>query len=191
MTFAFIVDGLTEKNIVQALCPNAPVRMTHLNGKDVTVPVLAKAAATLFRVYKGRYFPVMLIVDRESRDLSSEALEGALGAALRDEGIPLEQLIISCPDRMIENWMLADESYLRARFGIQKASPADGHNGKSEMKRLLREQAIAYHEITVGVEIFKKICPYRIAKNSPSFARFASALSVYCAWARRRKRLKA
>jgi hypothetical protein len=187
VTFAFIVDGITEKKIVQALCPKAPVRMTMLNGKDVAIPVLAKAAATLFRIYKDRYFPVMLIADRESRNISSEEMERALRAALADEGISGEEMIVSCPDRMIENWMLADGAYLQAKFGSASVMMTDGCNGKSEIKRLLREQSIVYHETTVGVEIFQKICPHRIAQRSPSFARFVRIASVYCAWMRRRK----
>jgi hypothetical protein len=96
MSLAFIVDGLTEKRIVQALCPNAPVRMTQLNGKDVTVAVLAKAAATLLRVYKERHFPVILLVDRETRELSSTALESALRDALIEEGIGVDRRLPLC-----------------------------------------------------------------------------------------------
>ena len=31
---AFIVDGYTEKNLIDKICPNRPVRRTDLNGKS-------------------------------------------------------------------------------------------------------------------------------------------------------------
>ena len=189
MGVAFIVDGVTEKKIVQALCPGAPVRMTLLNGRDVSVEALAKAVATLFRTYKGRHFPVFVVADRETRGIASERLEGLILDALAIHGIPLDQVIVSCPDRMIENWMLADNLYLTHLLGYDIDDRVDGCHGKSEISGLMRMKGLPYHEITVGVEIFKKLCPFRVSSKSASFARFAKRASPYCPWMRRRKRI--
>ena len=53
MGCAFIVDGQTEKKIVQHLCRDAPVRMTNLNGKDVSIAAIAKRVSSLIKLLKS------------------------------------------------------------------------------------------------------------------------------------------
>jgi hypothetical protein len=78
MSAAFIVDGVTEKRIVQGLCPGSPVRMTNLNGKGVTPAAIAKAVYSLISLLKGRHYPVFVICDREGRIETSAVIEEAL-----------------------------------------------------------------------------------------------------------------
>jgi hypothetical protein len=165
--------------------------MTNLNGRDVSVTALAKAIASLYRTYKGRHFPVFVIVDRETREISAEALEDAIVEALRSHGIPQDQVIVGCPDRMIENWMLADRDYMAKVFGCVVDHSTDGVHGKVTIRHLLRSGGRPYHEITVGVEIFKRVCPFRVAAQSPSFARFSKRANTYCPWLRRKRKLPA
>lgn len=191
MSVAFIVDGLTEKKIVQSICPNVPVRMTQLNGRDVSIETIAKAVATLYRTYKGRHFPVFVILDREARSISSEQMKVAVVGALAGHDIPSDQIIVCCPDRMIENWMLSDDIYFARALGCDSSDLLDGCYGKVEFRRLLRNQGRTYHEIRVGVEVFRRVCPVRVAGRSVSFARFAKRAGPYCAWVRRKKKLPA
>lgn len=184
MPLAFIVDGLTEKKIVQRLCQGVTVRTLSLNGKDVALPALAKAAFSLIKLFKGRHYPVIIIVDREGRNLSSQDIEVELTKLLIDLGVPDNDIIVCCPDRMIENWMLADDEYFEEIYDIKLTEAYEGTHGKRDIKQLLLRKKLSYHEIAVGVEIFCCIDPERASNNSESFSRLRSRVGTYCAWLR-------
>jgi len=185
MSFAFIVDGQTEKKIIQHLCPDSPIRMTNLNGKDVSVAAIAKRVSSLIKLLKGRYYPVLVLVDRENRQLSAAELESSLEDELANQyGISTDGLIISCPDRMIENWMLSDAPYLKQAFDIDAPKPAEGLHGKGIMKQLLAKRNAVYHELTIGVEIFTRLDPQQLRANSESFLRMAHRTEHSCRWLR-------
>jgi hypothetical protein len=187
MSAAFIVDGHTEKQILQRLCQkNTPIRMTNLNGKDVSITAIAKAVSSFIKLFKDRYFPVFVIFDREGREQSSEGLEELLKEELtRQYCIHAQQIVVGCPDRMIENWMLGDTVYLYQKYDIQIAERYEGQNGKSIIRRLLAEKDVTYHELTVGVEIFSHIDPHVVCKADASFNRFRNRADPYCNWLRR------
>ncbi|MGN6115978.1 MAG: DUF4276 family protein [Nitrobacter sp.] len=185
MGFAFIVDGQTEKKIIQHICPDAPIRMTNLNGKDVSVVAIAKRVSSLIKLLKDRYYPVLVLVDREGRPQTSQELEQALCTELVDQhGIKAEEVIISCPDRMIENWMLADPKFFKSSYGIDISETYEGKNGKREIKNLLSNTSVVYHELTVGVDTFIRIDPSQLCLNSPSFLRLATKAENLCKWLR-------
>jgi hypothetical protein len=183
MAAAFIVDGATEKKIVQALCQDSPVRMTGLNGRDAAITALAKAIQAFIKLFKGRYYPVIIVVDRETRDMTSEEMEAQLVHELQSYGIDTAHIIMTCPDRMIENWMLADKELMQG-YGIEIDDVLDGCNGKAKLRSLLREKEITYHELTVGVDIFRKADPNIMSRNSASFARFQGRAAPFCQWLR-------
>src|SRR6185437_1125007 len=111
---------LTEKKIIQKLCPDSPVRMTNLNGKSVSIPAIAKRISSFLTLLKGRYYPVLILVDREGRPETSEAIEEELVRELVGQyGCKPQDIVVSCPDRMIENWMLADAELLKRRFEVE------------------------------------------------------------------------
>jgi hypothetical protein len=185
MSVAFIVDSYTEKKILQKLCYGAPIRMTNLNGVDVSITAIAKAVASLIRLLKGRHFPIVVVFDREGRGESSEALEQSLRRLLGELYDGEEEIIISCPDRMIENWMLGDATYFRNAFGIELPQNFEGENGKSWIRRVLREKNITYDELTVGVGIFCNIDTKVVSSSSKSFNRLQRQANPYCPWLRR------
>jgi hypothetical protein len=185
VTAAFIVDGLTEKKIVQALCPGAPVRMTNLNGKNVAIEAIVKAVHSLVSLLRGRHYPIFILCDREGRDISSEKMESELLECLDALGIACGEAIVSCPDRMIENWMLADREYFSDFYGISLEEAFEGVNGKAKIRSLLKEKGVLYHETTIGVEIFQKVDPHSVGKNSISFARFRERADPFCRWLRK------
>jgi hypothetical protein len=185
MSVAFVVDGHTEKKIVQRLCPGSPIRMTNLNGVDVSVSAMAKVVSSLIKLFKGRYFPVFVVVDRENRKETSEALEHLLCDELKArEELKGDHIIVACPDRMIENWMLADSVFFHNRYGIQVDEMVEGRGGKTIIRRLLTTKRITYHELTVGVDIFCGIDPKQVSRSSASFRRFQDRASPYCSWLR-------
>jgi len=67
---AFIVDGYTELKIVQNICPGQPIKRTDLNGKSVTIVAMAKKIAWHIRLLGNRYYPIIILVDKEEREIS-------------------------------------------------------------------------------------------------------------------------
>jgi hypothetical protein len=88
---------------------------------------------------------------------------------------------IAVPNKMIENWYLADIEFVakhRAflKEGIQQRA-FEGKDGKAELKRLMRK-GISYSETKHGPELFE-ILRFDVArKNSESFEVFLSQLGV-------------
>lgn len=184
MSAAFIVDGLTEKKIIQSICENSPVRMTNLNGKSVSLDAIAKAVRSLLTLLKHRHYPVFIIVDREERSLSSQAMEFELSRLICKDELDPSNIIVSCPDRMIENWILGDKLLLEQELGVE-IGDHEGQNGKAILKAFLKEKGLGYHELTVGVELFRKLNPRTVELNSASFHRVKERGHSFCLWLRR------
>lgn len=185
MSIAFIVDGQTEKKIIQRICPDAPIRMTNLNGRDVSIAAIAKLVSSFIKLLKGRYYPVLVLIDREGRPQTSAEIERSLFAELTEcYGISETDIIVSCPDRMIENWMLADPELFHRLHEITVEPGLEGSNGKKKIKQYLFTKGLPYHELTIGVDIFNQLDPLALRKNSPSFSRMAERVEVFCRWLR-------
>jgi hypothetical protein len=85
---------------------------------------------------------------------------------------------------MLENWMLGDNRYFEKVYDIQLCNSCEGMHGKREIRRLMSEKKVTYHEVSVGVDLFCDIEPRRVAAASASFARFMRRVSPFCQWLR-------
>lgn len=167
---AFIVDGFTEKLIIGRLCPGKPVRRTDLNGKDVSIEAIANKVASLIRLLNNRYYPIIVVIDREERKEDIQSIIDKLLAELNKRGLNKEDIRINVADRKIENWIIADWEII----GDIESKPkdTDGLNGVAIIKKNLR----SYTKTTDGVDLFIKANPSIIYKNSPSYKRFIDSL---------------
>ncbi|WP_158990804.1 DUF4276 family protein [Mucilaginibacter sp. L196] len=167
---AFIVDGFTERNIIQSICPGKPISRTDLNGKNVTLLAMAKKIASLIRLFNNRNYPIIILVDKENRELTTEEMCSQLRQLIINEGINDIELKIGVADRMIENWILAD--WDKVSTDLPKPDDTDGINGCSKIKEILG----SYGKTTDGVDMFLNADPSIIYDNSPSFKEFADQL---------------
>ena len=166
---AFIVDGFTEKLIIQKICPGKPIRRTDLNGKNVQLCALAKKIASIIRILGDNYSPIVIIVDKEKRDISYNVMISSLEKLIKNEGV-ISKFIIGVPDIMIENWMIADWEILDTEEN--KPIKTDGSNGSSVIKK----NKNTYNKTTEGVTYFLKANPINIYNNSPSYRTFMNSL---------------
>ncbi|MBS1522432.1 MAG: DUF4276 family protein [Bacteroidetes bacterium] len=173
---AFIVDGFTERNIVQQICPGKPIRRTDLNGKNVSIEAIAKKIASLIRLLNNRHYPIIILVDKEDRNMSNEEMCQKLRQLIIEEGINDIELKIGVADRMIENWILAD--WGKITQNAAKPENTDGLKGSSRLKELLG----SYGKTTDGVDMFINADPSIIYQNSPSFRLFADQLKDIECW---------
>lgn len=182
---AFIIDGFTEKRILQRLCGDVKIARLNVNGRDVKIASIARRVDTILKVFGNRYYPVFVVFDREGRRETAEEVRLGLIRLLEELGHG-GQVRVGVPDRMIENWMLADyknvEKYYKVKGDGTRRSH-EGKNGKSEMRKLAGTGS-GYDGVVHGVETFCGGSPTVMARNSQSFRSFAEELRGECGWFR-------
>jgi hypothetical protein len=182
---AFIVDGDQEQRIVQRICPGSPVKRLQCNGKDVVLDAAAERIASLIRLLGGKCYPVIVVFDREGRKESAAEICAGLRELLQDKGVS-EQLVIGVPDRMIENWTLADWDSVcqKCRIGARASGGKcfEGTYGKSQVRKLL-PSGRKYEETTDGVDWFIAADRAAMVLRSASYHAFDSQLTgLSCRW---------
>lgn len=166
---AFIVDGFTEKNIIDKICPNRPVRRTDLNGKSVTLDKIAERIGTHLRLFNNKYYPIIIIIDKEDRQQPCEEIIKHIMDKLNSAGFKNDDIRISIADRMIENWLIADTQIFTKK---EIPTKIDGINGSS----VLKKKYGSYSKSTDCLKIIKNFNPEIAYINSPSFKHFIDLL---------------
>lgn len=160
---AFIVDGFTEKLIIEKICPGCKISRTDLNGNTVTIKAIGKKIATLIKVLGNRFYPIIVIIDKEDRDEPCDTLISQLKQELVENGCGDQDIRIFFADRMIENWILADWQVLECTD--EKPAITDGLRGS----KIIKDKRGTYSKTIDGVELFLKCDAKIIYENSPSF----------------------
>ena len=180
---AFIVEGFMEQKIVQRLCPGKKVIRLEMNGTDVSLEAIANQIETQFLSFGNRHYPIIVIFDREERNKDPETLINELLHLLNENQDMRGQMVVGMPDRMIENWILADWDTLANHYGLGERPDEnyEGTHGKRKLRSLLPSDC-NYHETTDGVDIFIACDPKRISEFSESFFNFERRVCQYCSW---------
>ena len=168
---AFIVDGFTEKLIIQKICPGQPISRTDLNGRDVSIQAIAKKIASLIRLFNNRNYPIIVLIDKEERDMSTVEIIEELETQIIENGIIDCDLRIGVADRMIENWIIADWDCLNSKKK-NKPNITEGLNGASVIKKIKG----SYGKTTDGVDLFLSANQNVMYENSESFKLFVDKL---------------
>ena len=125
-----------------------------------------------------------MIFDREGRDATVTDIKTALLGLLKAEGIETDT-ILGVPDRMLENWILADfETFCRlANVERTLFNPAtEGTAGAAALKKLL-PTGVPYVKTIHGVEWFIASNPEVMKQNSASFRQFGDEMKpLSCRW---------
>lgn len=171
---AFIVDGYTELKIIQQLCPGRPIKRTDCNGKNVTINAIAKKIAWHIRILGNKYYPIVILVDKEDRNISFEDMVEQIRTELQNEGIVDQDLRIGVADRMIENWIIADWEQINGSIN-NKPHNTDGSNGTSVLKKVKK----SYDKTTDGVDFFVAARQTVIYQNSASYRHFIDQLEDF------------
>ncbi len=166
---AFIVDGFTEKLIIQKICPGLPISRTDLNGKGVSIVAMAKRISSLIRILGNKHYPIIIVIDKEQRKQSFATIAEELQNKLVLEGIK-DECLIGVADRMFENWIIADWDSLKTNE--LKPKKTEGCNGVSHIKKVKG----SYSKTTDGVELFLNANFKMIYKKSESFKYFIDKL---------------
>lgn len=121
---------------------------------------------------------VVVIVDFEERQGSWKAFAEELNQLL-STGYEKMEVRAVVPNRMIENWFLADVTYLSSRFRFLKRQKAqkrfEGTNGKRELKRLFSKKE-SYQEVKHGRALFPEVRLEEAGRLSDSLLDLINAL---------------
>lgn len=138
------------------------------------VSAIVKQCAPLVRLlFRAKCELVVVVLDREDRGQGSFALERAIRADLVRE-VANESVYVSCPDQMLENWMLADVRSWSGTHGTRAKlhqKRYEGKHGKNAIKRLFKRGA-DYRETVHGPRLLKAVRESVASKNSSSLSRF-------------------
>jgi len=160
---AFIIDGFTEKLILEKICPGSKITRTDLNGKTVTIKAIAVKISSLIKLLGNKFYPIIIVVDKEERQESCSDLIAELTTELNQNGCADQDIRVFFADRMVENWIIADWKILNN----EKDKPAitDGLRGS----KIIKESFGSYSKTIDGVNLFLKCDSKIIYENSPSF----------------------
>lgn len=167
---AFIVDGHTEQRFIGCICPGQPVRRTNLNGNSVTIEAIAKKVASLIRLLGNRYYPIIVLVDKEDREEHFQNLITELHERISGHGLEDQDIRVGFADRMIENWIIPDFE----KIGNIENKPlqTDGINGASVIKK----NKGSYDKVIDGVALLMTVDRSVVYQESPSYKCFIDSL---------------
>jgi len=170
-----LVDGHTEQRFIQQICPGRPVQRLGLNGNTVSASAIAKRAATQIRLWGGKYYPIVLVIDHEDRIVTPADFSGQISDSFISEGIK-EDVRICVAMRMIENWIIADAETVG---WMDPPSSVDGLHGANVLKKILGQ----YDKAGDGPDLLGACRPSKIALRSSSFESAKKLLSdISCHW---------
>ena len=168
---AFIVEGRMEQLIARRICPGQPVTKIGCNGDSAPIEVVAKFVAAQIRVLNNRYYPIIIVFDREGRDISCDQIKQEMIAILHDQyNFSDQDIRIFVADRMTEDLYLADIESILVHYNLGPFVEQE-FRGKGGLARLLHPKH-QYHETTLGVEIFFIINHQAVAASYPHWSDF-------------------
>ena len=131
-----LVEGHTETHFINAAYGNAIVQRPIANGKDVGLDVIAEAIVEHLNTISGSISRVVILLDREGRQMSAKEMRDEILKRL-EPSKGGRTIYLGVSDRQIENWIVADQNSMRARFSDSNYTyPGDGCSGKHLLKGL-------------------------------------------------------
>ncbi len=178
---AYLVEGHMEQLFLGETCHHStPIVRIGTNGDDVEIATMGKFIDTKIRLFGNRYYPIVIIFDREKRKATCEEIREELYSFLHEQG-HRTQIEIAVADRTIENWILADGQAVSDHYEINlEEEDYEGGFGKSQLKK--RIDGKDYSETTDGVDMLKRSRASKIAEKSASFRVLFDALDLDCWW---------
>lgn len=188
----FLLDGRTEIRsfkwrIATENALDLAARKTNCNGKHVTADGYASSVlGVMLEVLGQRFMHIVCILDRESRLVSSQRFATSVRRAIVTSVLGNShygredveaKLRVCVPDRMFENWIIADIEGIKQVRNLVKATAEqaefDGKNGA----RYLRDfMTVPYKKASHGPVLFQHVDYGMAGRNSPSFRAFTLVL---------------
>lgn len=136
-----------------------------------------------FKVNNVNYDVVLIWFDREDMRSNSKDIQDYFIEKFAEIGFDTKKLFICVPDKMTENFILADEELMNTDFDLDNYKyDGDGINGKSYLKRIFKDNGENYKETFHGALLLKKLRLGRASLASASAKLFHDQLDIDCWW---------
>jgi hypothetical protein len=189
----FIVDGQTEICSIRSkfqkefqITPE--MRKSDCNGKAVLVSgYCQKILPMILFATNSSFENVVIIVDLEQRKVNANKFSNQIKANLTKlitenvkfkKNFPLN-LFVCSPNRMFENWIVADVKGIKAKDELIRNDSTqglfDGKSGTTVLKTMMRQK---YKKTFHAETLFKAVDIGRAKENSPSFLNFCNLLEI-------------
>jgi hypothetical protein len=176
---AALVEGHTEHHFVSATYPKVIVQRCLPNGISVDLGLIVSTIRDQSEILQGDIKRVIVLFDREGREMSCKEIASTVAKELATV-CSGRTYYIGVSDRVIENWIVADEDQMKQFYGNDEYFyPGDGTNGK-KILRDLHGSELAPRDKAVIL----KSCSARSAKaRSQSLGDFIDSIDFDWAWA--------
>lgn len=175
---AFIVEGSMEQKILAKICSGQPIRRIGCNGDNVSINRLCDFIETQIRALKNKNHPIIVIFDREKREKSCNEIENEVIDEMNCRGLNEHDIRVFVADRESEDWYLKDIDSICKHYGLPK--PLSNLKGKGGIEKLI-SPVTAYHETTIGVDLFFIVQHEIVAGKCKTFKKLLeSAIDVNC-----------
>lgn len=172
----FLVEGHLEHDFLNEICGKKSRVLRIPNGKTVSPTAIAKQVVAQVSALAEEPSYVTVIADREKRVQSSLEIESEIKQELLRHGFSIP-FSVHVPDKMIENWILADAEVLNEMgLTVSLAAGTEGCHGKSVLDAAFRKKRMKYNERIDGVQLLKKCKASNLSQTSPSFQRLSHTL---------------
>jgi hypothetical protein len=176
---AALVEGHTETHFVKAAYPRAIVQRCLPNGKDVHIDLIIETIHDRMEILGGDIKKVIIIFDREGRIETAEQIHSYVREKL-NKLCNNRKFYIGVSDKQIENWIVADNEYLRKIYNkIEYQYPGDGTSGKEILKKLHGTDQAPGDK----AKMLKLTTPSKSKQNSLSLANFIDQIDFPWDWA--------
>ena len=178
---AFIVEGQTEQIHFVRMVPKKNIVIARVFSGTTSYAAIAKHVASLMRTFPSVCKRCVIIMDREMRTAEREEIEEAIFSLISKDALGIgriKEFHIVCPDRMVENWILADVESIKTKKYIRsqaKQRNYEGKDGVREIKKLF-VKGVSYDKVSHGVEMLGIINPEVARIHSGSFDKFISVV---------------
>ena len=168
---AALVDGHTEQSFLQITYPPDQIRIIRClpNGDDVSLERVAEEIIDKLATLSGEYDRVLVLFDREDRAAPCADIAAQL-TQLTSAAIGDRTMLFGIKDIEIENWILADETFVRSLGDGAYTYTREGHSAKPTLSAFFRESLSPQKKAA----FLAGCAPTRIGAQSESFRVFAA-----------------
>lgn len=175
-----LVEGHMETHFVRSTYANAIVQRPFPNGRDVALEIIVECIIDALETVGGGIYRIIILLDREQRTLESCDIAAFILSSVRS-AFPTRRFFVGVADRQIENWIVADEEFVRNRFGLASYTYAgDGTYGKGVLDTLCGNDLRGPKDKAL---MLKACSATRSAQGSQSLRAFVSSIDFGWRWA--------
>ena len=150
-------------------------------GHCVTIEaIVAKSRKQINLLKRFDCTKIIILLDFECREIDFDDFADSINQHFSSKITDVK--VVAClANTMIENWYLADISYLSSKFvflrKVKKQKRFEGLHGKKELKKIMKKGQ-SYNEIKHGALLFKTLRIKEACKYSPSLAYFMNQINI-------------